>query len=47
MSRKPKVAIIGGGIAGLAAALALHRRGIEFDLYEQAARFPRSAPGFR
>ena len=35
MARKPKVAIIGGGIGGLAAALALHRRGIEFDVYEQ------------
>lgn len=37
MTRKPKVAIIGGGIGGLAAALALHRRGIEVAVYEQSA----------
>ena len=36
MSRAPKVAIIGGGIAGLAVAVALQRRGIEFAVYEQA-----------
>src|ERR1700722_8535830 len=30
------VAIVGGGIGGLAAALALIRRGIEVDVYEQA-----------
>jgi salicylate hydroxylase len=31
-----KVAIVGGGIGGLAAALALVRRGIDVDVYEQA-----------
>src|SRR5271168_2773052 len=31
-----KVAIVGGGIGGLAAALALIRRGIDADVYEQA-----------
>jgi salicylate hydroxylase len=31
------VAIVGGGIGGLAAALALVRRGIDVDVYEQAA----------
>ncbi|HZT51242.1 MAG TPA: FAD-dependent monooxygenase [Stellaceae bacterium] len=36
MARAAKVAIIGGGIGGLAAALALHRRGIEIELYEQS-----------
>src|SRR5215207_2487259 len=36
MNRTPRVAVIGGGIAGLAAALALHRRGIEVAVYEQA-----------
>jgi salicylate hydroxylase len=36
MSRAPRIAIIGGGIAGLAAALALHRRGVEVAVYEQA-----------
>src|ERR1700683_4194775 len=33
---KDNIAIIGGGIGGLAAALALIRRGIEVDVYEQA-----------
>jgi salicylate hydroxylase len=32
----PRVAVIGGGIGGLAAALGLHRAGIEVDVYEQA-----------
>jgi salicylate hydroxylase len=31
-----KIAIVGGGIGGLTAALALIRRGIEVDVYEQA-----------
>src|SRR5271169_5868117 len=31
-----KIAIVGGGIGGLAAALALIRRGIDVDVYEQA-----------
>jgi salicylate hydroxylase len=31
------IAIVGGGIGGLAAALALVRRGIDVDVYEQAA----------
>ena len=31
-----KVAVIGGGIGGLAAALALLRRGIDVDVYEQS-----------
>ena len=37
MARSPRVAIIGGGIGGLTAALALKRRGIELDIYEQSA----------
>jgi salicylate hydroxylase len=32
----PRVAIIGGGIGGLTAAVAMHRRGIEVEVYEQA-----------
>lgn len=36
MARSPRIAVIGGGIAGLAAAVALHRRGIEVTVYEQA-----------
>ena len=31
-----KIVIVGGGIGGLAAALALIRRGIDVDVYEQA-----------
>ena len=31
-----RIAIVGGGIGGLAAALALTRRGIDVDVYEQA-----------
>ena len=31
-----KIAVIGGGLGGLAAALSLHRAGFEVDLYEQA-----------
>ena len=33
---KSNIAIVGGGIGGLAAALALVRRGIDVDVYEQA-----------
>jgi len=32
-----KVIIIGGGIGGLTAALALLQRGIDVDVYEQSA----------
>ena len=38
MARMPKVAIICGGIGGLAAALALTRRGIEVTVHEQSAQ---------
>src|SRR5215831_19321554 len=33
---QPSIAIVGAGIGGLAAALALARRGIDVDVYEQA-----------
>jgi salicylate hydroxylase len=36
MPRAPRIAIIGGGIGGLAAALALERRGAEITVYEQS-----------
>lgn len=36
MSHKPHILIAGAGIAGLTAALALLRRGINVDVYEQA-----------
>ena len=32
----PKIAIIGGGIGGLTAAVALARRGVAAEVYEQA-----------
>ena len=31
-----KIAVIGGGLGGVAAALALHRHGHEVDVYEKA-----------
>jgi 2-polyprenyl-6-methoxyphenol hydroxylase-like FAD-dependent oxidoreductase len=37
MAEPDKVAIIGGGIGGLTAALALLREGIDVDVYEQAS----------
>jgi salicylate hydroxylase len=36
MAVNKSVAIVGGGIGGLTAALALIRRGIDVDVYEQA-----------
>jgi salicylate hydroxylase len=36
MTRAPRIAIIGGGIGGLAAALALERRGAEITVCEQS-----------
>ena len=36
MDAASKIAIVGGGIGGLAAALALLRQGIDVDVYEQA-----------
>ena len=37
MEHKANIAIVGGGIGGLAAALALHQRGFRCTVYEQAA----------
>jgi salicylate hydroxylase len=36
LSRPLRIAVIGGGIGGLTAALSLHRAGFEVDVYEQA-----------
>jgi len=36
MGRKPRVALVGGGLGGLTAALALTRVGIEAHVFEQA-----------
>ena len=37
MTSSHSIAVIGGGIGGLAAALALLRQGIDVDIYEQSA----------
>src|SRR6185503_1146423 len=36
MADAPSVAVVGGGIGGLAAALSLHRAGFDVHVYEQA-----------
>src|SRR5438105_275860 len=46
-NRAPRVAIVGGGLAGLAAASALSERGIEVDLYESRRRLGGRAASFR
>ncbi|OAR02329.1 hypothetical protein LLEC1_08146, partial [Akanthomyces lecanii] len=43
--RKPELAIIGGGIAGLCLAIALHRRGCHVKLFEQAPGFQEIGAG--
>jgi salicylate hydroxylase len=40
-----KIAVIGGGIGGLTAALALLRRGIDVDVYEQSKDFKEIGAG--
>jgi salicylate hydroxylase len=42
-----RVAIIGGGIGGLSAALALLREGLDVHVYEQAARFGEIGAGIQ
>ena len=42
---RKKVAIVGGGIGGLTAALALLRRGIDVDVYEQSAKLKEVGAG--
>jgi 6-hydroxynicotinate 3-monooxygenase len=41
------IAIIGAGIGGLAAAAALHQRGVAVAIYEQADRFARVGAGIQ
>lgn len=41
----PKVVIVGGGIGGLTAALALLRRGIDVEVYEQSAALKEAGAG--
>src|SRR5438309_4412642 len=46
MAGRPlEIAIIGGGIGGLTAAVALHRFGLRADVYEQAAEFTELGAG--
>ena len=42
----PKIAIIGGGIGGLTTAVALARRGLAAEVYEQAPRWKRWGLGW-
>ena len=42
-----KLTILGGGVAGLSAALAAHRRGAEVELHEASARLGGNATTFR
>src|SRR6201994_1878099 len=44
---KLSVAIIGAGMGGLATAAALHRAGIEANVYEQASKFTRLGAGIQ
>jgi salicylate hydroxylase len=46
-SRKPKILIAGGGIGGIATALALKSRGIDAQLFEQATAFRQVGAGIQ
>jgi len=45
MPRKPKVAIVGAGIGGLTAAIAMHRRNIDVEVYEQSPQIAEIGAG--
>ena len=45
--RNSRIAIIGAGIGGLAAAAALRRVGLEVEVYEQATKFARVGAGIQ
>jgi 6-hydroxynicotinate 3-monooxygenase len=45
--KKPAIAIIGAGIAGLTAAATLRKIGLEVDVYEQAQAFARIGAGIQ
>ncbi|MEK0433106.1 MAG: hypothetical protein RL700_1313, partial [Pseudomonadota bacterium] len=45
MTSPAPVAVVGGGISGLAAALALAQAGVNTSLYEQSAKFEELGAG--
>ena len=47
MAAKPRIALIGGGIGGLAAAIALRQRGFEPVVFEQADRLKEVGAGIQ
>ncbi|MGC1562285.1 MAG: FAD-dependent monooxygenase, partial [Bradyrhizobium sp.] len=47
MTKPLRIAIVGAGMGGLAAAAALRRVGIEIAVYEQAAQFARIGAGIQ
>jgi 2-polyprenyl-6-methoxyphenol hydroxylase-like FAD-dependent oxidoreductase len=47
MATKPRIALIGGGIGGLTAAIALHRRGFEPVVFEQASELKEVGAGIQ
>ena len=47
MAAKPKIAIVGAGMGGLAAAATLRQVGIEVTVYEQARQFARIGAGIQ
>ncbi|WSG99333.1 NAD(P)-binding protein (plasmid) [Rhizobium johnstonii] len=44
---KPKIAIVGAGMGGLAAAATLRQVGIDVNVYEQAPKFARIGAGIQ
>ena len=47
MAAKPKIAVLGAGMGGLAMAALLHRAGADFTVYEQAKAFARVGAGIQ
>ena len=45
MQSKPKIAIVGAGLGGTAAAVLMQKAGFQVDLYEQAPAFSRLGAG--
>jgi 6-hydroxynicotinate 3-monooxygenase len=45
--RQPRIAIVGAGMGGVAAAAIMHRMGLNVELYEQAEQFARLGAGIQ